>query len=299
MTLTVVRPWTVTPAMVDSSVTEDEYSTYDPLVTYAADVRVIHEHFVYQSLQGNNKGNAPDAFATWWVRVGPTNRMKAFDLSHSTQTRFSGSAWFTIKAGKAVNALALLAIDGLRSVRVRVIDPGFGTVYDKTTMLWTHPDKSGWYPWTFGERRERKNFYALDLPSYRTAVIQLDIEASSNAGIGVILIGQQESIGVGVHLGVRLGILDYSRKSTNEWGEVELLRRGFARTRSLQVLCENKQLDNIDRLLAGLRATPVLWLITKTMEQPNVYGFYRDYDLGIQYAMYSELSINLEGLTES
>lgn len=298
MTLTVVRPWTVTPAMVDSSVAEDEYPVYDPLTTYAADARVIHGHFVYQSLQANNTGHAPDAMATWWVRVSPTNRMKPFDLSHSTQVRLSGSAWYEIKPGKAVNALALLAINGLRSVRIRMIDPGYGTVYDKTTMLWTRPEKSGWYPWTFGERRERKTFYALDLPSYRTAVIRIDIEAGANAGIGVILVGQQESIGIGVHLGVRMGIRDYSRKTTNEWGEVELLRRGFARTRSLQVLCDNRQLDNIDRLLSGLRATPVLWLITKTMEQPNVYGFYSDYDIGIQYARYSELTINLEGLIE-
>ena len=299
MTLAVVRPWPITPAMVDSSVTEDEYPAYDSQDAYAADARVIHGHFVYQSLQANNKGYAPDAYATWWVKVGPTNRMKAFDLSHSTQTQFSGAAWFTIKTGKAVNSLALLAINGLRSVRVRVIDPSFGTVYDKTTVLWTRPEKSGWYPWTYGERRERSNFYALDLPSYRGAEIRLDIEASAAAGIGVILLGQQETIGIGVHLGVRLGIRDYSRKTTNDWGEVELLKRGFARTRSLQVLCENKQLDNIDRLLSGLRATPVLWLIARNMEQPNVYGFYTDYDLGIQYALYSELSINIEGLTES
>lgn len=298
MTLTVVRPWTVTPAMVNSSVAEDEYPAYDPLTTYAADARVIHGHFVYQSLQANNTGHAPDAMATWWVQVGPTNRMKAFDLSHSTQTQFSTSAWFEITTGKAVNAVALLAIEGLRSVRIRMIDPGYGTVYDKTTMLWMHPGASGWYPWTFGERRERKAFYALDLPSYRTAKIRIDIEAASDAGIGVILVGQQEQIGLGVLYGVRMGIRDYSKKGTNEWGEVELLKRGFARTRSLQVLCENRQMDNIDRLLSGLRATPLLWLVTRNMEQPNVYGWYSDYEIGIQYSRYCELSINLEGLIE-
>lgn len=298
MTLTVVRPWTITPAMVDSSVLEDEYQAYDPAVTYPTNARVIHGHFVYQSLQADNIGKQPDLNATWWVQVGPTNRMKAFDLSHSTQTRFSESAWFEIAAGKAVNAVALLAIDGLRSVRIRMIDPGYGTVYDKTTMLWTHPGLSGWYPWTFGQRLERKAFYALDLPSYRTAKIRVDVEAAANAGIGVILAGQQEQIGLGVLQGVRMGIRDYSRKTTNEWGEVELLKRGFARTRSLQVLCENKQLDNIDRLLSGLRATPLLWLLSKKMEQANVYGWYSDYDIGIQYSRNFELSLNLEGLIE-
>lgn len=298
MTLTVVRPWTVTPAMVESSVLEDEYPAYDPLESYPEDARVIHGHFVYLSLQADNLGNQPDLNGTWWVQLGPTNRMKAFDLSHSTQTRFAESAWFEIKTDKAVNSVALLAIDGLRSVRIRVIDPGYGTVYDKTTVLWTHPDSSGWYPWTFGVRRERKAFYAMDLPSYRTAVVLIDIEAAADAGIGVILVGQREQIGLGVLKGVRMGIRDYSRKTTNEWGEVELLKRGFARTRSLQVLCENRQLDNVDRLLSGLRATPLLWLISKTMEQPNVYGWYSDYDIGIEYSKHFELSLNLEGLIE-
>lgn len=88
MTLTVVRPWTVTPPMVESSVLEDEYPAYAPEETYAEDARVIHGHFVYQSLQADNIGHQPDENATWWVQLGPTNRMKAFDLSHSTQTRF-------------------------------------------------------------------------------------------------------------------------------------------------------------------------------------------------------------------
>lgn len=298
MTLTVVRPWTVTPAMVESSVPEDEHPQYDPVAIYAEDARVIDGHFVYQSLQSGNTGHQPDLSATWWVQDGPTNRMKAFDLSHSTQTRFSGSAWFEINTGKAVNSIAMLAIDGLRSVRVRVIDPGYGTVYDKTTMLWTHPNKSGWYPWTYGERRERTEFYTLDLPSYRTAKVCIDIEAADDAGIGVLLVGQQEQIGLGVLQGVQAGIRDYSRKVTDEWGSVTLQKRGFVRTRTVQVLCENAQFDNIDRLISGLRATPLLWLLSSTMERLNLYGFFNDFSHGIQYTRHFELTLNLEGLIE-
>lgn len=298
MTLTVLKPAAVTGAQVESSIAEDDYPAYDPAETYQADARVTHGHFVYQSLQASNTGRQPDLNATWWVQVGPTNRMKPFDLSHTTQARFSGAAWYEINTGRAVNGVALLAIDGLRSVRVRVIDPGYGTVYDKTTALWTTPDQSGWYPWTFGERREKKDFFALDLPSYPTAKVRLDVEAASSAGIGVILVGQQRKVGMGVKQGVRMGILDYSRKGTNEWGEAELLRRGFSRTRTLEVLCENKDIDNIDRLLSDLRATPAYWILSDRYRRANVYGKYDSYDIGIQYDRYSELSLHLEGLLE-
>lgn len=299
MSLVIVKPTQVTPGMLNSSVAEDDFPVWDAGATYAAEARVIYSHQVWQSLQADNTGKSPADNATWWVLIGPTNLWKAFDLSHSTKTRFSGSAWFEITPGRAVNSVALLEFDGLRSVRVRAIDPAYGTVYDTTTMLWSTPGVSGWYPWTFGERRERRNFHTLDLPSYRGATIRIDIEAANDAGIGVILVGQQQSIGLGVFSGVRMGMRDYSRKETNQWGDVTLQKRAFARTRSIQVLVENKQLDNVDRVLASLRATPLLWLISERYEQINVYGWYTDFDMGIQYVHYSELTLNLEGLTES
>lgn len=299
MSLVVVKPQTVTPEMLDTSIPEDDYSAWAAGTVYAAGDRVVYAHKAWESVQAANTGKLPPSDATWWVEVGPTNRWKAFDLSHSTKTRFSGAAWFEITPGRAVNSVALLEFDGLRTVRVRAIDPAYGTVYDKTAMLWTTPGVSGWYPWTFGERRERRNFHALDLPSYRGATIRIDIEAANDAGIGVILVGQQQSIGMGVLAGVRMGMQDYSRKVVDQWGDVELQKRGFARTRSIQVLVENSQLDNVDRVLMSLRATPMLWLVSERYEQTNVYGWYTGCDTGIQYSRYSELSLNLEGLTES
>ena len=298
MTLTVLKPAAVTGAQVDSSIGEDEYPAYDPLVAYAAEARVISGNFVYQSLQAENTGHPPEVSATWWVQVSPTNRMKPFDLSHTTKATFSTSAWYEISTGRAINGVAILAFRGLRSVRVRLIDPGYGTVYDKTTALWMHPMESGWYPWTFGERWEQTDFFALDLPSYPTAKVRLDFEAASDAGIGVILVGQQRKIGMGIRQGVRMGILDYSRKGTNEWGEVELQKRGFSRTRTLDMLCENKDLDNIDRLLSDLRATPSFWILSDQYRSTNVYGKYNNYEIGITYDRYSEISLILEGLLE-
>jgi hypothetical protein len=224
--------------------------------------------------------------------------MKPFDLSHTTRAEFSTSAWYEISTGRAINGLAILAFSGLRSVRVRLIDPGYGTVYDKTTRLWTHPVESGWYPWTFGERREQNDFFALDLPSYPTAKVRLDFEAANNAGIGVILVGQQRKIGMGIKQGVRMSILDYSRKGTNEWGEAELQKRGFSRTRTLELQCENNEVDNLDRLLSDLRATPAFWILSGRYRRANVYGKYNSFDIGIVYDRYSEVSLNLEGLLE-
>ena len=114
---------------------------------------------------------------------------------------------------------------------------------------------------------------------------------------GVILLGDQKRIGEGVHSGVRMGIRDYSRKEVNQWGDVVLQQRAYSKTRSIQVLLKNDELDGVARLLTSLRSTPLLWIIGKRLQSPNVYGWYGSFDILIQYANHSECSIDIEGFT--
>lgn len=297
MSLVILKPALITPAMLDSSIPEDDYPAWSDAETYADEVRVIYNHTIWQSLQADNTGKNPEASVTWWVEVGPTNRMRAFDLSHSTKTRFSESAWFEITPGVPCNAIAFLEMDGVRTVKVTMTDPAYGVVYEKEVTLLTTPMISSWYEWTFGERLERSSLNLLDLSSYRYATIRIEITSAADAGIGVIMIGTQQEIGMGVLAGVQMGIRDYSRKETNEWGDVVLQQRAYSKLRSIQVLIKNENLDTIDRTLSSIRATPILWLISNKREQVNVYGWYSDYSIGIQYTNNSELSIQIEGLT--
>ena len=299
MSLVVVKPQTVTPEMLGTSIPENDYEAWTSTTTYAADARVVYAHKVWQSLLAGNIGKSPAESTTWWVEVGPTNRWKAFDLSTSTKTRFSQTAWFEITVGRAVNSVALLEFDGLRAVRIRVIDTVYGTVYDKTSILWSTPEVAGWYPWTFGERRERRNFHALDLPSYRGATIRIDVEAANDAGIGVILVGQQQSIGLGVLSGMQMGMRDYSRKEVDQWGEVKLQQRGYSRNRQISLKVDKNDIDNVDRILSSIRAMPVLWIISSKFDQANVYGWYSNYEIVIQYSSDIEISISIEGLVEN
>lgn len=298
MSLTIVKPLEVTPAMLQTNVPENDHPAWAAGTTYAADARVILDHKVYQSLQADNTGKAPGSAQDWWVEVGPTNRWAGFDFSHSTKVRQANSMWFEItQGGAAVNAVALLEIEAMRSVRVRLTHPGYGTVYDKTTSLYSIPGEANWYQWFFGERVEQVNFYALDLPTYPGATVRIDCEGIAGMAAGVILLGDQKQIGEGVLSGVRLGMRDYSRKETNQWGDVVLQQRAYSKTRSLQVLLKNSEVDNVDRLLASLRATPLLWLLSQRMQATNVFGWYGSFEILIPYANYSECSIDLEGLT--
>lgn len=300
MSLTIIKPLDITPAMLTTDVPEADYPAWVAGTTYAADVRVIYSHKVYQSLQAANAGKQPDTMPLWWAEVGPTNRWAGFDRSHSTKVRQANAMYFEVFPGNLaspVNAVALLEVEAMRSVRVRLTHPNYGTVYDKTTSLYSFPEESNWYRWFFGDRIEQTNFYALDLPTYPGATVRIDCEGTPDMAAGVILIGDKKRIGEGVQSGVRMGIRDYSRKEVNQWGDVVLQQRAYSKTRSIQVLLKNEELDSVDRLLTSLRSTPLLWIIGKRLQSPNVYGWYGSFDILIQYAHHSECSIDIEGFT--
>lgn len=299
--LTVVRPIEVTPAMlVSSSVPETDHPEWAAGTTYATGQRVIvlATHKVYQSTADGNVGNDPTApVSIKWVEVGSTNRWKAFDKSVSTQVKQATSISYRIKPGSAITSVNLLNLTGATSARVRVVAPGEVTVYDKTVALARTPVETGWWAWFFGDRRTPTQVLLQDLPSYPTADILIDIEGTADLGVGVIILGQLRRFSLGVKMGARVGIQDYSTKSRNDFGDVIVVERAFAKRANFSMLLTAGEVDALHLFLSGVRATPCLWIATQRYESTTVYGFYKNFDIVISYAMYYDCDLELEGLT--
>ncbi|WP_394789117.1 carbohydrate-binding protein [Rhodoferax sp.] len=294
----IVKSTLVTPAMMlATNVPETDYSEWAIGTTYAKDARVIlaAEHKIYQSMQAGNVGKQPLTEALWWIEVGPTNRWKPYDLSNSTQMVSSGDIFYEIATGIASNAVALLNMSGALGVRVRVIDPTFGTLYDKSTSLVTIPTESSWYAWFFGERVQQTQFIALDLPSYPNAKIRIDVTGAPV--IGVILVGQLKTVGYGVKYGVRVGIKDFSQKKRNTWGDTILVEGPYAKRASFPIVVKNTELDNTYAVLASVRATPCLFIGYKPYACTIIFGFPSEFEIAIPYANESDCTLDIEGLT--
>ena len=299
-TLTVVRPMDITSAMlVSSNVPETDYAEWAAGTTYAAGDRAIlaSEHKVYQSAIAGNVGKNPAADRTAWREVGATNRWKAFDKSISSQVAQATAISYRIKPGQAITALGVLNITAATAVRVRVIDPVYGTVYDKTASTASVPVAAGWWAWFFGERRAPTQVLLQDLPSLPTADLLVDITGAANLAVGVILLGQRRQFSMGVKMGARVGLQDYSRKERNEWGDTVLVQRAYAKRATVSMLLDNRELDNAYTLLVDLRATPCLWVISDNYSSLSLFGFFSNFEITISYARYSDVSIELESLT--
>ena len=65
--------------LFSSNIPETDAPLWDVGTDYAEKAKVIFAHAVYESLQAGNLGNQPDQDSARWLRLGATNRYKAFD----------------------------------------------------------------------------------------------------------------------------------------------------------------------------------------------------------------------------
>lgn len=298
--LSIVKPMVLTDAMlVSTNVPEADYAAWAVGTTYALGARVIvvAEHAIYESLQAGNVGKVPSANAAWWIKVSPTNRWKCFDTSNSTSTANATSISYTIRPGISVTSVAMLNVVGATSVRVRLVDPTYGTVFDDTSSFVSAPTTSNWWAWFFGQRSTKSQYVSQSIPSYPNADLLIDLYGNATLAVGVILLGQQTVFGEGIKYGARVGIQDYSRKETNDYGDTTLVERAYAKRANFSMMVARAEVDALQAFLASVRATPCLWIGSSLYEATVVFGFYKTFEILISYPQNADCDLEIEGLT--
>ncbi len=299
--ISIVEPIQITDAnLVSSNVPEADFAEWSSSTTYAVGARVIRAstHTIYESLQAGNLNKSPEAETTWWVAVRPTNRWAVFDTSNSTKTNVpSGQTNISYKIKASfVNSVGILNISGAGSATVSVRNEAGNVIYSKTVSLIGVQSSSDWWTWFFGERKTKTQVILVDLPVQVNATISVDLYGGVDLSVGVILLGRLKSIGKGVLSGARVGIQDYSRKERNDFGDMIVVERAFARRANLQIVIGSNEVDSTIDFMSNIRAKPCLW-ISGSYESLIVFGFYKSFEILIPYATHSEFSLELEGLT--
>jgi uncharacterized protein (DUF2237 family) len=300
--LTIVQPMGITDAMLTAcTVPETDYAAYASGTTYAKGLRVIvvATHTIYESLQNTNVGNDPTlaASALWWIAVKPTNRWACFDASNSTQTAQASSMVYTLVPGVAVNALAVLNLTNATSLRVQMTSAAYGAVYDTTVNLYAMPRGPDWWSWFLGVRNAPTTARLLDLPSYPDATLVITLTGGSALAMGVLLLGQQVQFGYGVEYGAKVGIIDYSTKTTDTFGNVVIVPRAFAKRATFDLNLYTADVDPLNIALSSIRTIPCLYIGANAYESTIVFGFYKSFDILISYPERALCQFVIEGLT--
>lgn len=300
--LRVVTPLTITNSVLSATdVTEADYSAWSSGTTYALGDRVISTttHKIYESLQGSNTNHDPtnSANSAWWIEVSPTNRWKLFDTSNSTQTAKSTSMYYELLPAVACTSLAALNLTDATEIRIRVTDPTDGLVYDETSSLIAPITESSWWVYFFESIQYQNNLVDFGLPSYPSATIRVDISGNSGLAVGVLLIGSPIEIGIATEAGAGFGIQDYSRIETNDFGDTVLVQRLYAKRASISTKVATSKVNAMFAVLTELRATPALWVAYDVLDPLVIFGFYKQFDATVSYADYTDLNIEIQGMT--
>ena len=294
----IVKPVEITPAILTSSnVPEDDFTAWDAATAYVVGDEVTYNHRNYEALVAHTGAN-PETDTSdppKWLDLGANNRWRMFDDKVGSLTEQAGSIAVELQPGAVINSVALFNLLG-RSATVTLTDPVDGIVYQRTVSL-VGAGVSDWYEWFFAPIGRQTDFVLLDLPAYGTATLSVTIDnASDTASVGHLVMGRQAELGVAVY-GSGVGITDYSRKETDTFGNSVVIERSFSKRAEFDVVVETPQIGRVQRLLASLRAQPVVWIGAEGYESTFLFGYYRDFQISISGPSVSDASITVEGLT--
>lgn len=99
----------------------------------------------------------------------------------------------------------------------------------------------------------------------------------------------------------RLGIRDYSRKDTDEFGNTRLVKRANAKRTSLPLYLHPSRLDSVREILARMHGLPALWLGDDnegigSYQSLTVWGWLEDWNATVIGPNEISMTIDIQGL---
>ena len=285
--------------LTSSNISEDEYPAWVASVSYNASDRVIYKHQMYEAILANSSTITPDLNQTNWLSLGATNRYRMFDDVVSNVSSRTGGIQFTLTPNEVVNGIAFLNLNAT-TVRVVVTDPTAGVVYDKTKDITGSSEVTDYYSYFFTplvDLRDLKLAVFLDLPSnYPIASISVTISSGGGvAEVGEVVYGVQTTVGR-TNYGTAIGIKSYSRKETDEFGNVSVVKRKNSKYAEYDIDIDNRFLASVQRFFSDIDTVPCLFIGNPDMEELIVYGFYNEFKATISFPTVSKCNLRVEGL---
>jgi peptidoglycan hydrolase CwlO-like protein len=272
-TLQLVQPQDIDDDVLTStSVDEFDYPQWSAMTTYAAGDRVLRlvSHRIHESAAAGNTGHDPADDDGHWIDVGATNAWAMFDQALGSVTTALSSIVVVLDVTD-VSAVALLDVTG---ATVRVQAAG----YDDTQEV-------GAGAVTF-----------LDLPDI-TGAVTVTVAGTGDVSVGTLLIGKLVSLGL-TESSPTAGITDYSKKETDDFGDVTIVERAWAKRMAPKALIRTEALDDVANRIAAVRARPCLWIGDAELDSLTVYGFFKDFSIEVGENV-SALSLTIEGLSQA
>ncbi|NHZ93550.1 hypothetical protein F2P45_31790 [Massilia sp. CCM 8733] len=299
----VIKPTTITTAMLTSSTVAEPAAgevVWNAATAYAAGAVVIRAttHMKYERVIAGTTAMLPESDPLNWIEAGPTLRWAMFDRKIGTATTAPTAITVVTRPG-SISGLGMLELVG-RQVVVTVKDaPGGITVYSRTVNL-DGTMITSVYEWFFLDFEQLSDFVLTDLPQHFAACeLTVTITSTTPVSVGVLQVGQAMTVGRAA-MGATAGIIDYSKKEKDRFGNFDVVAGAFSKRGNLQVLTPATEFNKIFRSLAALRATPCIYIGADQVgfEPLIIYGFYKELSMVVAYAQHHLCNLEIEGLSQ-
>ena len=293
-----IKPITYAETQLISSTATETYSAWSSATSYAIGARVTYNYRIYESVIGSNLNNNPATATTAWLNYAPDNKHAMFDTQVSTVTTSTGTLTTVLKPGMAFNSLALLNLTGT-SMNVKIQNGVGGTEVYNSTISLDETIISDWYSYFFEPYDFKSEVVLTNLPAYLNGTITLTLSTTGSSGvsIGAMIPGSLYNLG-GTQYGARIGIKDYSVKTTDAYGNTTFVQRAYSKQMEATVYVNAEDLNLVYKLLTDVRSVPSVWIGSEadSLKPLVVFGYYRDFGITIQYPTYSLCTLSIEGL---
>lgn len=277
----------------------DTRPLWSSVTTYSVGQVIRYNNVVYESLQSTNLNKQPDANPTWWLSLGADNISAAFDGKVGSKTTAVDKLRMIVYPGSVVDAVGYLETNA-SVVNTSVLDVNRNLAYSNSTGF-TEANIENWYDYFFVSPLADPATQVVHqgIPSLDPGLfIGIEMIKPGTVEVGSVLTGYSTTIGK-TQYGLKAGIVDYSKKQADEFGNVSIVERPYSKRMQGDVYVSNYDLNKVQRFLYGIRATPVLWMASDNPELAEVsyvYGFYKDFSTTISYPDVSMCNLDIEGL---
>lgn len=299
----VIKPTTFTSALLVSTTATELYSNW-VAGTYHAGDKVLYTGYqggvqttrVWECIATTTE--TPSSTSAHWVDIGSSNSHAMFDTQVSTQTTGTGNLDVVVKVA-SITTLAFLNV-AASSINVTIRDGVGGTILYNETRSLNGDSPLDWYEYFYYEAEEQRISAVFEYPVVLpvNAHAYITVYNTGTSAVGYCTFGKSNELGL-TQYGMTAGIIDYSKKQTDEFGITTFIRRSFSKRMQANLYISNLDVGKVSRILQNIRATPCLFIATDDPvldEAAVVFGFYKDFSIDISYPSASMCSLEVEGL---
>jgi hypothetical protein len=235
----------------------------------------------------------------FWLDIGPSNKYAMFDSLNGTVTAHPYQIDVSQSYTGRVDSLALLNVSNAVSARDIMSTINDGVVFDETFSMISTAGIDDWFSYFFDDVERKDTLLVTALPAYANTTIRVIIEGNGTSQVqaGHLSIGLAKDLGETQHDGAQIGIIDYSRKDVDDFGNYTLVQRPFSRRGHFQCRIPKAAVDGVEATLSQHRATPAVYVATNDYGSTLIFGFFREFTIDIDYPLESLVTIEIEGLT--